>query len=115
VRPANTDPDALVFTAPEGGPVRHELFRRRVFNPARSALPAAKAKLTWHDLRHTCASLLIDKGANVLLVARHLGHADPSMTLRVYGHLYPSHEAALADALDAGITEAEHATSLRAA
>jgi integrase len=51
----------------------------------------------------------------VLLVARHLGHADPSMTLRVYGHLYPSHEAALADALDAGITEAEAATDLRAA
>ncbi len=28
------------------------------------------------------------------------------MTLKVYGHLYPSHEAALADALDAGFNEA---------
>ena len=36
-----------------------------------------------------------------MLVAQRLGHADPSMTLRVYGHLYPSAEAAVADALDA--------------
>jgi len=112
------DPDALLFTAPGGAngrktgdpdnAVRHELFRRRVFKPAVAAsLPAAKQNLRWHDLRHTCASLLINRGANILLVARHLGHADPSMTLKVYGQLYPSHEAALADALDAGFNAAQ--------
>jgi len=125
-QPTNPSPDALLFTAPGGGngrkvgdpdnAVRHELFRRRVYNPARRALPAAKQGITWHDLRHTCASLLINRGANILLVARHLGHADPSMTLKVYGHLYPSHEAALADALDAGFNEAaETVVPLRAA
>lgn len=103
----SADPNALVFTSPEGAPVRHELFRRRVFNPARAVLPIEKQAMTWHDLRHSAASLLIHRGANILLVARQLGHTDPSMTLKVYGHLYPSHEAALADALDAGIHEAD--------
>jgi integrase len=120
------DPDARLFTSPQGGPVRHELWMRRVWRPATqgtparpatpktqghpaqparpavpSPLPAHKQAIRFHDLRHTCASLLIDAGASVVLVAQRLGHADPSMTLRVYSHMYPSAEAALADALDA--------------
>ena len=69
--------------------------------PRPSPLRTHKEAVRFHDLRHTCASLLIDAGASVVLVAQRLGHADPSMTLRVYSHLYPSAEAALADALDA--------------
>ena len=107
------DPAALVFTAPggggtsrrpagEGGPVRHELFVRRAFRPAvKAALPANKHNLRWHDLRHTCASLLIHSGASVLLVQKRLGHSSATTTLDRYGWLFPSAEAALADALDA--------------
>ena len=110
----------------DGGPIRHGLFVRRVFKPALKgkpaveakpakrgraaqparpavpgAVPADKAKLRWHDLRDTCASLLIHNGASILLVSKRLGHAAPSMTLDRYGWLYPSAEAALTDALDA--------------
>ncbi len=81
--------------------MRHTNFARRSFAPAvRSALPPEKQDLRWHDLRHTCASLLIASGASVLLVSKRLGHAKASMTLDVYGHLFPSDEAALAGALD---------------
>jgi integrase len=53
-----TDPDALVFTAPGGGPLRLTNFRRRVWVPAlRSAGLLERFRI--HDLRHTCASLLI--------------------------------------------------------
>jgi integrase len=130
------DPNALLFTAPgggngradgDGGPVRHGLFVRRVFKRAVKgdpdnkdsrkrrppALPAAKHSLRWHDLRDTCASLLIHNGASILLVSKRLGHAAPSMTLDRYGWLYPSAEAALTVALDATYNGAENVTAIR--
>lgn len=42
-----------------------------------------------HDLRHTCASLLIAKGENIKVVSAQLRHAKVSTTLDTYGHLYP--------------------------
>jgi integrase len=48
-----------------------------------------KAGLTdfrWHDLRHSCASFLAQKGATLLEIGGVLGHKSPSMTLR-YSHL----------------------------
>ena len=42
-----------------------------------------------HDLRHTCASLLIAKGENIVVVSAQLRHAKVSTTLNTYGHLYP--------------------------
>lgn len=106
-----SDPNTLLFTGhggsngrPSGlgGPVRHELFIRRIFKPAvRAALAPEKRNLRWHDLRHTCASLLIHGGASILLVSQRLGHASTTTTLDRYGWLYPSAEAAMAGALDA--------------
>lgn len=43
-----------------------------------------------HDFRHSCASLLINSGANITLVSKYLGHSDISMTLNVYSHFYKS-------------------------
>jgi integrase len=40
-----------------------------------------------HDLRHFAVSQLIAQSADILQVARVVGHADPSITLRVYSHL----------------------------
>ena len=47
-------------------------------------------ELTIHGLRHVAAGLMVSQGANVLAVARQLGHADPSMTLRTYSALFDS-------------------------
>jgi integrase len=53
------------------------------------AVKAAKVQsITPHDLRHTCASLAVSAGVNVLALARMLGHKDPSVTLRVYADLF---------------------------
>lgn len=53
------------------------------------AVAAAKVQpITPHDLRHTCASLAVSAGVNVLALARMLGHKDPSVTLRVYADLF---------------------------
>ncbi len=43
-----------------------------------------------HDLRHSHASMLINIGANPLLVAERLGHESPTITLKTYSHLFPS-------------------------
>ncbi len=46
-----------------------------------------------HDLRHSHASMLINLGANPLLVSKRLGHENPEITLKTYSHLFPSVES----------------------
>lgn len=43
-----------------------------------------------HDFRHSCASLLISKGANVTIVAKYLGHTKIDETLNTYSHFFKS-------------------------
>lgn len=50
------------------------------------------AEVTLHTLRHTFASNLIASGCDVVTVQRALGHAQPSITLNTYSHLWPSAE-----------------------
>ena len=104
--PISPTPSALVFTAPEGGVVRHELFRRRFWTPAirravaSGALSPDKAAIRFHDLRHTAASLFIATGAYPDQVRDRLGHRDTRTTAR-YSHLYDGHDASNLAALDA--------------
>jgi integrase len=78
----------LVFPSPSGVIWRADNFRNRVFYPARRR--ARFERLTFHDLRHTCASLMIAAGANPLEVAEQLGrHIDAQLVFKRYGHLYP--------------------------
>jgi len=44
--------------------------------------------VTFHVLRHTFASILIEQGHDVVFVSRQVGHANPSITLKVYAHLF---------------------------
>jgi integrase len=57
-----------------------------------AGLPAIR----FHDLRHTGASLLLNNGIPVIIVSRRLGHARPSITLDVYGHLMPGKQKEVA-------------------
>ena len=41
-----------------------------------------------HDFRHSCASLLIDNGANITSVAKYLGHSKIEKTLNTFSHMY---------------------------
>jgi integrase len=92
-------PDSLVFSAPQGGPLRHKNFYRRFFKPAVAAaeLPAG---LRFHDLRHTCAALLIALGAHPKAIQERLGHATINITLDRYGHPFPALDEALTDRLE---------------
>ena len=94
--------DELLFTAPGGGPLRYANFRARIFDPAVKAAGLEGLGITPHKLRHTAASLAIAAGADVKVVQLMLGHKDASMTLNIYGHLFPDRLDEVADALDAG-------------
>ncbi|MFB7162061.1 tyrosine-type recombinase/integrase [Streptomyces sp. NPDC056242] len=94
--------DDLLFSAPEGGPLRYANFRARVFDPAVREAGLDGMGVTPHKLRHTAASLAIAAGADVKVVQTMLGHKDAAMTLNVYGHLFPDRLDEVADALDAG-------------
>ncbi|MFI9630437.1 tyrosine-type recombinase/integrase [Streptomyces sp. NPDC052042] len=81
----------LLFTTPQGGPLRARNFRQRFFSPAVTKAELAHLGLTPHKLRHTDASLAIAiaSGADVNVVQSMLGHKSATLTLDTYGHLYP--------------------------
>jgi integrase len=60
-------------------------------------------KVTLHALRHTHASALIAAGVDVLTISRRLGHASPTITLGVYGHLFSNTDDRAAQAMDAAL------------
>lgn len=107
----DTNPDALIFTSPEGAPLRLPNWRRRTWFPALDDSNIPRFRI--HDLRHTCASLLIAKGAHPKAVQAHLGHESITTTLDRYGHLYPDAMDALSTALnDTYEASATHVDSL---
>ena len=57
--------------------------------------------VTLHSLRHTHASMLIGSGMDILTISRRLGHANPKITLDVYGHLYGNTDDKAAAAVEA--------------
>lgn len=91
-------PAALVFTNDAGRPLR----RTRFSGVWRRA--AATAELgdgvTFHDLRHYYASLLIQHGESVKVVQKRLGHKSAVETLDTYSHLWPDSEDRTREAVD---------------
>ncbi|MCP4968603.1 MAG: tyrosine-type recombinase/integrase [bacterium] len=95
---AGVSDNAVVFTSPNGEPLRRGNFSRRVWKPA---LERASLDLRPHDLRHTCAALLIAEGAHPKAVQAQLGHSSIQVTMDRYGHLFPSAAEELACRLNA--------------
>ena len=56
--------------------------------------------IRFHDLRHTCATLLLSRGVHGKLVQELLGHATIAVTLDTYSHVLPGMGDGLADAMD---------------
>ncbi len=107
--PLRTDPYLISGTTE---PTRYRNLMRDAWYPARSRWSAARATADLepipvrpHDLRATCASLLIDAGASPKDVQAHLGHADVTTTLRLYARVRPGRADDLAARLSVLISE----------
>lgn len=100
IRPKNPAPPAPIFHAEDGrAPWRYSGFTKTVWRPIRAALPERLRWATPYTLRHTMASVLLSGGVNLKVIAQRMGHADVSLTLRVYGHLMPGDQERAADYL----------------
>ena len=66
---------------------------------------AGLSKIRFHDLRHTAAALMLNNGVDVFVASKRLGHAKPSITLDVYGHLLVSVQNGVGEKLDKLIIE----------
>ncbi len=85
-----------IFVKQDGKPYypsypSHEL--RKVLN--RKNLPYIR----WHDLRHSTASMLIEKGWHMKDISNWLGHADIGTTMNIYGHISMEHKRQLGNSL----------------
>jgi integrase len=78
--------DDFVFAALSGGPLTHRNAQRRGFE--RAAEAAGLEGVTFHDLRHAFASLMIERGVSSTVLANLMGHTSPTTTERVYVHLF---------------------------
>ena len=61
-------------------------------------------RIRFHDLRHTCASLLLAQGVSPRVVMDVLGHSQLSITMDLYSHVMPSALRDAADAMDRALS-----------
>lgn len=97
--------DTLLFSRIGGGPRSPNTFTK---DWAKCAAGIGLAEITFHALRHTHASHLIDAGVDVVRISKRLGHSAPTVTLDTYAHLFARQEdksaAAINDAVAALLT-----------
>lgn len=88
----------LVFTTKLGTPLNRHNLCQRSFKPLleQAGLP----EIRFHDLRHTCATLLLTGGVHPKIVQELLGHSAIAITLDTYGHVVPGMGDIAAGAMD---------------
>jgi len=89
----------FLFQTRYGNPLNRDKLREKVIRPAlrEAGLPES---FRTYDLRHSHASVMIDLGVNLLALAQRMGHSDPAMTLRLYGHLFEGTQVQLSEKID---------------
>jgi len=89
--------EGLIFTTPTGGRLRPDFATRRL---KKLVSEAGLPWITLHGLRHTMASIALQNGTDIATVSERLGHADTSITARIYLHGSKESDREAADVLD---------------
>jgi integrase len=92
----------LVFPALDGSPQHPRVFSVAWLRLARRL----GLEVSFHELRHTHASQLIDAGVDVVTISKRLGHGSPAITLSTYAHLFRKDDSKAADAINAAFKAA---------
>lgn len=102
--PAYADVEGLTFTWEDGRPMMPD-YITKTFSKIQSTIAARLVKLELpalpglvvHELRHSHATILLRSGVPVHVVAKRLGHKDPSVTLNVYADVIPDDDTSAVD------------------
>lgn len=73
------------FVFGDVSPIHPDVLRKRKKDNAEKS---GLKEIRIHDFRHSCASLLINNGANIVMVAKYLGHTKIDETLNTYSHMF---------------------------
>ncbi len=92
----------LVFPNETGSLFNPSNLRNRSFKRIK-ARSGVREDLRFHDLRHTCATLLLSEDVNAKVVSEMLGHTSITITLNTYSHVLPDMQDSAADAMEAAL------------
>ncbi|HUU63987.1 MAG TPA: tyrosine-type recombinase/integrase [Dehalococcoidia bacterium] len=102
-------PTDLVFSHPDGKPIRPNSVTRALSSIARLV---GLYDIRLHDLRHAHATILLRQGIHPKIVQERLGHSSISITLDTYSHVLPGLQEAAARRFEEGLQEAPIEVSL---
>jgi integrase len=95
------DDDNLVFCTPLGGPLIGTQVTKHLQQLAQTAkIPP----LRFHDLRHTCATLLLAQQVPARVVMELLGHSQISLTMNLYSHVLPALRKEAAERMEVALS-----------
>ncbi len=94
--------NGLIFASEVGKPMDRRYVTTHRFKPLlkRAGLPQVR----FHDLWHTCATLLLIKNVNPKVVSEMLGHASIAITLDTYSHVLPDMQDSAARAMEEALS-----------
>ena len=90
--------NGLIFASVVGEPLDRRYITTHRFKPLLEL--ARLPQIRFHDLRHTCATLLLSKNVNPKVVSEMLGHATIAITLDTYSHVLPTMQESAAAAME---------------
>lgn len=96
----NKDYIGYIFVDPIGNIIHPDTITRQFKEIVKAA---GLREIRFHDLRHSCASLLLSKGAALKEIQDWLGHSDISTTANIYAHLDYSSKVASANLMDGAL------------
>jgi integrase len=94
--------NGLIFASEVGEPLKRHYITTHRFKPLlkRAELP----QIRFHDLRHTCATLLLSNNVTPKIVSEMLGHATIAITLDIYSHVLPTMQESAAKAMEEALS-----------